>query len=513
MARTLVIGFCVIGAMLALVLATQGWGLGALPDGQPSWPMLLEDESDRSAYQLRGRWLPAGAVPYLQEHSEYPQLTTWAMALPYLVMDHGIQRGEPFGSAARLTALFATAGLPADAAERCLKELRSRPWREGAVHEPQSLAGQWAERVLAVAPSSDRAEVTATLDAAWRAQAAWRDELARNRVPYGDRHQILMALLYGLLLCVTASNLRCLGHAPAWALLLCLPGGLFFAFSRFDLLVTLLVALAVHAHLRDRPALAALWLGAAVMTKWYPAVLVPIFLSHDLRRLSDEARAAGRRLALGATLRRYVLLPGLVLAAVIGGVLALTWSWGDGGLPALRYLFDWHRETRQPNYSALLTALTDQEQLGWLPASVRPTLQSWFSVLQLLPGLLLALLPLRSPRAFLLACLSATLCSVLFSRFFSPQWIVWGTALTILVAPRMRWILLLALPLELLAYLQVPVFHYHAQVTGDFEGFQAVNRVRQSLLVLFVLVAAVLTLRAALARRAGGETADVPATG
>ena len=501
MGRTVVIGLGVILAMLVAVLATDGWGPGRDAQGASRWPMLLEDLSDRAAYQLRGRWLPSGGVPYIEEYSEYPQLTTWAMALPYLAIDHGVQPGEPFGSEARLRALLGAAELPASAVERCLDELGKRPFSSEALERTGSPVEQWAGRLLTMAPGLERVALTDALTDVWRARSAWKDETARNRKPYGDAHQVLMGLLLIALLFVSMRNLAGLGASPAWALLLLLPGGLFYAFSRFDLLVTLLVALALGAHLRRRPWWAALLLGLAIMAKWYPVVLVPLFLSHDLHTARDEARRAGRELPWSVALRRHVLLPGLVVTAVVAAILSVTWLWGGGGLAAVRFLFDYHSQVRVPNVSSLLSALSRPDLLGWVDEASVPRLKTVFTVLQLAPGFALACLPLRSRDGFLLACLTATLGSIVFSKFFSPQWVAWGTAVALLLAARWRVVLVGAVVVEALAYLQLPVFHYHAQTTGEFEGFLLVNGVRLSALLVFFALSLVLTVREALRPR------------
>lgn len=498
MTRTLLVGFGIIVAMLCLVLATEGWGLGRNDAGQPSWPMLLEDESDRAAYQLRGRWLASGGVPYLDEYSEYPQLTTWTMALPYLVMDHGVERGEPFGSEARLAAVFESAGLGSDALERCLKDLRNRPFDAATVDLPGSAASQWTARLAAVDPDLDRAAVQASVADAWRARRAWRDEIAANRKSYGNLHQVLMAVLLAALLSVTTANLRSLGQRPEWALLLLLPPGLYYAFSRFDLLVTLLVALAVAARLRDRARTAGVLLGLAIMAKWYPVVLVPLFLSHGFHRARHKAALGGSPLTWRTALMPEVIVPGLCTTSVVGAVLGVTWFWGDGGLAAVRVLFDYHGQVRVNNVSALLTALVDSRQLGWFSDDALPRLKSVFSVAQLLPGFVLALLPLRRRDSWLLACLAATLSAVVFSKFFSPQWVVWGTPLMLLLASRQRLLLAGALLLETLAYLQLPVIHYNAQLSGDFDLFWMVNRVRMAVLCGFLVWVLVLAIRDAL---------------
>ena len=102
-------------------------------------------------------------------------------------------------------------------------------------------------------------------------------------------------------------------------------------------------------------------------------------------------------------------------------------------------------------------------------------------------------------------CLAATLSAVLFSKFFSPQWICWGTAVAVLLAPRYRVILGLAIVLELLAYLQLPIAHYHRAATGDADLYLVVNAVRMSVLVIAFAAVVVLTVR-----RARADPVDGP---
>ncbi|HVS17895.1 MAG TPA: hypothetical protein VMT18_04785, partial [Planctomycetota bacterium] len=93
----LLVGAALVAAVLALLLATEQWGVGSRPwfDGgtRTRWQFLLEDAHDRGVYQQRGRWLAAGVAPYVGEHSEYPELATWMLGLPYLVVDHHVPEG------------------------------------------------------------------------------------------------------------------------------------------------------------------------------------------------------------------------------------------------------------------------------------------------------------------------------------------------------------------------------------------------------------------------------------
>lgn len=486
-ARTLAVGCAALLGYLVLVLATDGLGLGDDGRGKPAWPGLLEDDFDRSAYQQRGRWLPSGGRPYLDEFSEYPQITTWLMGVPYLLFDHGVVRGEPFGSKQRLRALYARAGAQAEG-EALLRELAGRAYSPAAAAAPDSPV-QSRAAWLAGAAGVEPDEARATLDDAWRASSAWLEELKRNRKPYGDRHHVLMALWLAGLLGLSVALLRELGDAPGWALLLLLPASLFFGFNRFDAVVATMVAAALLLQLRGRLLAAAFVLGLAVMTKWFPIALAPLFFAYAWQR----ARRAEPQAPRGPLAARTLLAPGLVLAGVVVACLALTWVQGGGGWAAVRFVFDWHAEVRQPNKSSLLMALTSQQQWGLLDAGARPALERVFKLLQLAPAFALAFLPLRTPRALIAACLAATFCAVLFSEFFSPQWVLWTTALSLLLAPRWRRFALLSGVLELLLWLQM-FLHSHVYAVGLVDGalsptwapFWAVNHVRIGVMALFL---------------------------
>jgi hypothetical protein len=488
-ARTLVVGWAALAVYLVLVLATDGVGLGDDGRGKPSWPGLLEDDFDRHAYQQRGRWIASGGRPYLDEFSEYPQVSTWLMGLPYLLFDHGVVRGEPFGAKERLRALYVRAGKEAEV-DAVFRQLVREPFSPSASAAPDSLVQQRAAG-LAGAAGVEITEARTALDDAWRESSAYVEELKRNRKSYGDRHHLLMAAWMAVLLALSVALLRELGDGPAWALLLLLPSSLYFGFNRFDVVVTTLVAGSLLLQLRGRGLLAAFVLGLAVMTKWFPIALAPLYCAYAFRR----ARRTQPGEPLGPLLARTWIGPGLVLSGVVFACLALTWVWGEGGWEAVRFVFDWHAEVRQPNKSSLLMALTSDQQWGLFDASARPTLEKVFKLLQLAPGFALALLPLRTPRALIAACLAATLCAVLFSEFFSPQWVLWTTALSLLLAPRWRRFAVLTVALEVLLWLQM-CFHSHVYAAGLVDGamsptwtpFWVVNHVRIGLMAVFLAV-------------------------
>lgn len=488
-ARTLAVGCAALCVCLALLLATDGLGLGDNGRGKPAWPGLLEDDFDRSAYQQRGRWIASGGRPYLDEFSEYPQVTTWLMGLPYLFFEHGVPRGEPFGAQARLRALYARAGAEGEV-DGLLRQLARAPYSPAASGAPDAPVESRAAG-LAAAAGVEVDEARAALDDAWRESRAALDELQRNRKPYGDRHHVLMALWLAALLALSVALLRELGDGAQWALLLLLPASLFFGFNRFDAVVTTLVAAALLLQLRGRLLAAAFVLGLAVMTKWFPIALAPLCFAYAARR----ARQADPLAARGALFARTWVAPGLVLSGVVLACLGLTWVWGGGGWQAVRFVFEWHAEVRQPNKSSLLMALTSDQQWGVFDASARPALEKVFKLLQLAPGFALALLPLRTPRALIAACLAATLCALLFSEFFSPQWVLWTTSLSLLLAPRWRRFAAITVTLELLLWTQM-FLHSHVYAVGlvdeasspTWTPFWVVNHVRIGVLALFLAV-------------------------
>lgn len=481
---TLALGAAAVLAYLGLVLATHDAGLGReVRPGVRSHPFVFEDAYDRLAYQQRGRWLASGGTPYVDEFSEYPQLTTWLVALPYLFFDHGVERGQPFGAVRDARAVLEQGGVPPDVARLLCPipqpGLEPRTPREAA-------------EVLARYPRVDLPRARLAMEAAAAAEARRGEELEKNREAYGDVHHVLMALWFLALLALAVANLRALCERPAWALLLLLPASLYFGFNRFDLVVTTAVALAIWCQLRGRRKAAACALGAAVMVKWAPIVLVPLFLAYNARVLRDKG-APWR-----AALARGVLAPGLCAACAIAVPLAVTYLWRGGGAEAVTAAFEWHKNVRQPNHSSLLALLTGPESWGWLAPEARPGLERLFRVLQVAPACLLALLPLRTPRALLFAALTATLASIVFQEFFSPQWVLWITALGLYLAPRSRTVLVLVVALEVVMYAQLPWCWYHLQATGEEGSFRLVTDARMALLLVFLAASLVLTLRAAL---------------
>jgi hypothetical protein len=196
------------------------------------------------------------------------------------------------------------------------------------------------------------------------------------------------------------------------------------------------------------------------MMKWYPILLLPLFVSYNVHAARSAAREQGRPPPpLGRALLSGVIVPGALAGAVCIAVLGITWLWDGGGLEAVGYVYE-HHAGRHPNPSSIVTALIDSERWGWFAPELRDRISTVFTALAFGSSLLVALFPVRSREALLTGALTVVLGFVAFQTVFSPQWVVWISPIAILLAARRRSFLVLTVALELAIYLQAPLFYY-----------------------------------------------------
>ncbi len=393
---TVLVATVAVAGFLALLLGTREWSLGTHPDGKARFKYLLEDVHDRGVYQQRGRWLPSGRTPYLEEHSEYPQLATWIVGLPYLFIEHHVAEG----------------------------------------------------------PAPERRHANQIL--------------AQDRDAYFDAFHIMVAPAVLLLIVFTALSLRSLGRNPAWALLVLCPGSLYFGFNRYDALPALVVAIAIWLQLTGRLRWAALALGVGAMIKWYPILLLPLFVAHNVHTARRIASERGQPFRWGDTIVRRAVVPGAIAGFFCLAVLGVTWIWDGGGKDAVLYVYE-HHGKRSPNPASVVTALTRRWQ--WVPLERQEALSQVFMLLQFVPAALLALFPVRDRDTLIRGCLVVVLGFFTFSRVFSPQWVIWVTPIAALLAPRLRMLALFAVALEIVIYLQNPVL-FHEGLRATARGFE-----------------------------------------
>ncbi len=272
---------------------------------------------------------------------------------------------------------------------------------------------------------------------------------------YGYYRWILITMntiLAVSLLWVTIILLHQLKRSVWFAALLVLPAMLFFTFSRFDILVALLVQVGLWLVLSRRWRWAGAVLGLAILTKWYPVLFLPLVYAYVRQTCPEQTRAA---------LRSFWWSVGLV----VGGIMAI--SFFIDGFTSLRpYLFHGARSGGVGSLYFMLIEgplqSTGIVQLDYLGLTI-------FLILQFAVPLFVIFKTtvvqrwLRSPHQLVLWMALAVLVFTFFSRFYSPQWIIWFVPLVVLIGDRR--LAGLVVGYDLLNYLSFPLIW---QVWGPF---------------------------------------------
>lgn len=406
------LGVTLLAALVVGIHLGAVWALPTAGDDDIRW---LEDDHDRQVYYMRGSFLPRGQVPFLEVQSEYPELATWSFAIPYLFM-----------------------------------------------HAPSD---PWAYLGVPPMPVFER---------------------------YANLHSSAMALCLVLLIFVSAKLCIRLGRDPRWALLLLLPSTMFFALSRFDALPALVISTALLCLLHGKDRLAVFVLSLAVLTKWYPIVFLPFFLNYAKVRLGRPilpllAISAATAAAIVAVTfvsggRRYVelneqgrwppryALPGrpnqvvtsrdrkdleppplpASIARLVGKLPASAQQFATGGARAVLapYLAQGGRVSNPGGLYQQIGRFWFQIPDG---SPTETTILRVLAALQFGVALFGFVVPVRTDRQLVLWMCLGTVMFVLFAKFFSPQWVMWITALALLFV-RGPWLVGTAVFLELFIY-------------------------------------------------------------
>jgi hypothetical protein len=241
-------------------------------------------------------------------------------------------------------------------------------------------------------------------------------------------HVLVMAAgLVGLMLVLARGYEPGRPPGPVW--LAALPGAVFFALNRFDVLPALATALSFACLGRGRRAWAGAWLAVGVLLKVYPVVFVPVIL-----RYLGPARGAAWVAGFAGT-----LLAGLGL------------SWAALGWDA--------------TVGPVLVQLARPPEFGWtfygylLPVGLahNGTLR-----LAILATVVLAASATRPPdlESVLRRCALVLVVFAVLAVFWSPQWVLWFLPLLVPLAGRDRLVLAAAAGLDLANYLSFPVLFW-----------------------------------------------------
>jgi hypothetical protein len=234
---------------------------------------------------------------------------------------------------------------------------------------------------------------------------------------------------------------------PVWLFLL--PGALYFALNRFDMLPAVLTAFSLACLGRRWLIASAAFLAAATMVKVYPVLLAPLVF----RYLCNDRRAV----------LTWTTAYGFVAAAIfLAPLLATDWQSVVGP-----YQAQLSRGPMGPTiYGYILpTELAQNDALG---RGFR------FGTL----ALVMLVLSLTRPPDLASVLRRGAVVVIVFAHlsvFYSPQWILWFTPMLVPLAGRHWSVLILTIALDIVTYLTFPVVMLQGG-WGEFGGVLGVAR-------------------------------------
>ncbi len=388
-----------------LVMASALLSLGA-PKNFLKDIGFLNDYGDKMVYAVRGSWYPYSRIPYKDVPSEYPQVATYLFALPYVIM-----------------------GFPGSLDTRLIAELE-----------------RFVESDF---PQNPNLSSSPHL---------------RNKLFM--RYAFVFSLLMVPFLFLSVLIVYKLRPDRKYlALLMLLPGGVFFAHNRFDIIPAFLGLLAVYLLSRNRIKSSAFVVALGFLTKWYLALLLPVFVAYTYTR----TRKINWEMILVFAITCLALLTPTLLTGGIEGLLA-------------PYITQLYRGLDQPSlYFLAFRAL--ERGLGLNMDN------SYFAAVSLLLQFSVIPLCLASRIDTMDKVIRWSLLSILvfiiFARINSPQWMLWVSPLLILTAGGRLFVAGIVL-LDLLTYLQYPIlFYFRTYSDSYYDLFLFIFSVRLALLISF----------------------------
>ena len=273
----------------------------------------------------------------------------------------------------------------------------------------------------------------------------------------------MMAPAYLGLMLVTRRLLRDVGIAEGRLFVFLLPGFLYFSLNRYDVIPALMVSGAMAMVLRDRPGWGGALLGLGAMTKWYPALLAPIFVTYFYRRERRDAALFAATFVLAVAL---VSLPLLLSGGFEAFIDPYRFQVGRGGDPL-----------------SIFGLMASWQGVG-LPRGIRVMLLA----LQLAIPLLAMLAAIKDKEALLDWAIISFLAFIFFSKFYSPQWMIWVVPLLILRIKTRPWMALIV-AWDAVSYLLFPVLYDIYGIHDSAPGliFSAAVLTKTALLVTFAI--------------------------
>lgn len=295
---------------------------------------------------------------------------------------------------------------------------------------------------------------------------------------YRWRWSLLMAgALLGTVALIAAFRRR-VGVRPEAALLLLLPSPLYFSLMRFDILCAALVLASLWAFSARRYAVAHVLLAVATHTKWYPAVVFPVYFAFHWTnggRLSWRWRELLRTPAL-----RYGAVYVVTAAALtLGSILVFTW---DGFLVPYRF-----HAGRGGQFINLYDLLDHARGALGMGKQSRGLLNAAFAGLQLSIVPILLFKRVRTLTDVLRLSTLAIFFFITFARIDSPQWLLWYVTPALMFARRPVTLGVIA-ALGLWNYLVFPIGYDEYSRHLDGAAFSSIVLLKDALALLLIVL-------------------------
>lgn len=241
------------------------------------------------------------------------------------------------------------------------------------------------------------------------------------------------------------------------AFLMFLPASLYFTHNRYDIVPAMLTLVSVLLLQRQRPLPATFVLALSVMFKWYPLVLLPIYLTHSY---TLDKRINWRMMAMFAGTIAILILPTLLISGV------------DGFLVPYRFHLDRGVNRESIVFLFVLIFMAG----GVFDGVVKTILYNGFLLLQVAASAISLLGDVKNKSTILAWASTAILSFMLFAKYYSPQWLLWIVPFLILRIKSTRDVVLVIL-FDLLTYLKFPLAFDMADQTkfGVFDVLIIVN--------------------------------------
>jgi len=280
------------------------------------------------------------------------------------------------------------------------------------------------------------------------------------------------------LIYVTYKIFRKLNKSVLYLLLFLLPSVAYFVFSRFDIVVVLLMQISFYLLLSRKYRASIIFLALAFLTKWYPLLFLPLYFYYLRGKMPvPEFKKIGKEMILIFFAIIFVVM---VFSYAIDGIYSLVPYFFHSARPAA--VGSLYHLIFQSSF--LKFGLDDLNYIGI----------SLFFLLQFSIPLIFIFQPknlqsyLTDKRQLIMWMSMAILIFLLFSRFYSPQWILWFLPLLVLVINSKLEIILLIV-YDIINYLAFPVI-------WQSWGFDSILfTIASSVLVVIIIVLIIILLR------------------